>query len=221
MSAILNSLRELAAKLTRSSRAKRQFPHVFFGHNVAVGTHCQFGSNVRIYSEASLSSVSVGDFSYVGGGSKIKHATIGKFCSIGPNVNIGLGLHPTDYVSTYPGFYSTSASGSVPFVERTTFQEQLDVEIGNDVWIGAHALIMDNVLIGDGAIVGAGAVVTKNVAPYAIVAGVPARELKKRFDENLIAFLLEFSWWDKDEDFIRSNASLFKSPDVFHQRFSQ
>jgi len=218
---MMSSLRELAAQMFRSARARRWYPHVYFGHNVSVCKNCRFDANVRIYSDVRLSSVSIGYYSYVGGGTYAQHASIGKFCSVGPGARIGIGIHPTDHISTYPGFYSTNASGSVPFIENTIVNEHAEIDIGHDVWIGANALIMDGVQISDGAIIGAGAVVTKDVAPYAIVAGVPARELRKRFDEDMVAFLLEFAWWDKNEDFLRTQAGRFQSPAAFRKKFCQ
>lgn len=216
---VFASLRELAAQLIRSALAKRRHPHVYFGHNVAVGKNCTFGKSVRIYSEAQLSSAKVGDCSYVGGRTQVQHSEIGKFCSIGPNVQIGLGIHPTNHISTYPGFFSTIASGSMPFVENTALEEHRQIHIGNDVWIGNMAIVLDGVRVGHGAIIGAGAVVTKDVPPYAVVGGVPARLLYMRFDKDMIQFLLEFAWWDKSEDFLRSHAALFQSPAAFKEKF--
>lgn len=215
----IKSLKEFAAQLLRSTKAKAAHPHVVFEHNVAVGAGCHFGNNVRVYSDSRLSSATVGDYSYIGGGAFIQSTTIGKFCSIGQDVRIGLAAHPVNHISTYPGFYSQTASGSVRFVRNIEYEEYSEVCIGNDVWIGACAIIMGGVRIGHGAIVGAGAVVTKDVDPYAIVAGVPARVLRKRFDEEMIDFLLQFGWWDKGEEFFRDHAKDFSSPSEFRQGF--
>ena len=220
MFAIINSLKELAAQMLRSTRARRRFPHVSFGHNVSLGKNCHFGANVRIYSEVSLSAVTIGDYSYVGGRTFAQHVSIGKFCSIGPDVRIGLGIHPVTHISTYPGFYSRNASGAVKFIDKTIVEENAHINIGNDVWIGASAMIMDGVNIGHGAIVGAGAIVTRDVPAYAIVAGVPARHLRDRFDTEMVAFLLDFAWWDRGEDFLKENAYLFRSPQTFREEVS-
>lgn len=212
---LIASCRELMAQLLRSTRATRGYPHVYFAHNTAVAPDCHFGRNVRIYENTRIAATTIGDYSYVGGGSRLQNVTIGKFCSIGPEVRIGLGLHPLDHVSTYPGFYSMQASGSTVFTDRTLIDEHALVEIGHDVWIGANALVMDGVRIGHGAVIGAGAVVTRDVAPYAIVAGVPARRLRDRFEPEMVAFLLDFAWWDRDEAFLRAQAPLFARPPTF------
>lgn len=212
---LIGSFRELLAQLMRSNRAARRYPHVFFAHNTSVAPDCRFGKNVRIYENARIAATKIGDYSYVGRGSHLQNVTIGKFCSIGPEVRIGLGLHPVDHISTYPGFYSTQASGATPFTDRTLVMEHSPVEIGHDVWIGAGAIVMDGVRIGHGGVIGAGAVVTRDVKPYTIVAGVPARHLRDRFEREMVDFLLDFAWWDRDESFLRVNAPLFGKPTAF------
>ena len=217
---LLASCRELLAQLLRSTRAARRYPHVSFSHNAAIANDCSFGRNVRIYENTRLAATTVGDYSYVGGGSRLQNVTIGKFCSIGPDVRIGLGVHPVDHVSTYPGFYSTRPPRTARFVDQGRIAEHAETTIGHDVWIGAGAMIMDGLTIGHGAVVGAGAVVTRNVEPYAIVAGVPARHVRDRFDDTLVAFLLELRWWDRGDEFLRNNAKLFASPADFRERMT-
>lgn len=160
---------------------------------------CYFGYHNRIYGNSILSNVSLGDYSYVGGDCKVMNATIGKFVSIGPSVWIGgLPSHPLHLKSTFPGFYQKDSSfyGIEPEYEYTE-PEFKHVTIGNDVWIGARAMIMDGVAIGDGAVIAAGAVVTKDVPPYAIVGGVPAKILKYRFAEQEIIKMLDSQWWNE------------------------
>lgn len=128
---------------------------------------------------------------------RIVRAQIGAFCSIGPDVNVGgLGNHPIKWISTHPAFYSILKQSGKTFVTSDLFDELKPNKIGNDVWIGASALILDGISIGDGAIVAAGAVVTKDVPPYAIVGGVPAKVIRYRFSEEVIASLLEWQWWE-------------------------
>ena len=164
--------------------------YMSFCHNTV------FGKNNIIYDNTTIVNCKIGDYTYIGGSNKIQNTIIGKFCSIGPEVRIGLGIHPTNLNSTYPGFYTNSEYYRVEKLYDFNGEEYKQVEIGNDVWIGARATILDGVKIGDGAIIATGAVVTKDVPPYAIVGGVPAKIIKYRFDENRIKELLAEQWWN-------------------------
>ncbi len=148
---------------------------------------------------------SIGAFSYFRG-RMVRAARIGRYCSIAPEVVIGATEHPIDWLSTskimyspngydFEAFYNRSA-GITARRERFIYSERIsEVNIGNDVWIGDSAFIRGGVTIGDGAIVGAHAVVTKDVPPYSIVAGVPARVVKMRFPDAVIERLLASRWW--------------------------
>ena len=126
-----------------------------------------------------------------------RDTVIGKYCSIARNVRIGTGRHPTDWLSTHPFQYKECLCGpSLPPGSRRVFADDPPCRIGDDVWIGLDAVIMDGISIGSGAIVGAGAVVTRDVPPYAIVGGVPAKVIRYRFSPEIIASLLELRWWD-------------------------
>lgn len=159
---------------------------------------CSFGYHNIIYENVQLVNVNLGDYSYIGGNCRVMNAEIGKFCSIGQEVLIGgLPSHPLHLKSTFPGFYQIDHS----FYGVEHEYEYLDSEfkkviIGNDVWIGTRAMIMDGVTIGDGAVIGAGALVTKDVPPYAIVGGVPAKIIKYRFSEQKIKEMLASQWWN-------------------------
>ena len=148
----------------------------------------QFGKNAIAYTPFFLHNVIVGDYSYIAKNSNISNCTIGKFCSIGPNFCCGLGIHPTNGISTHPMFYK----GKV--------EEYKHVTIGNDVFIGANVTVLDGVKIADGAIIGAGAVVVEDIPPYAVAVGVPAKVIKYRFDGSTIKQLLAIEWWNWDDD---------------------
>jgi virginiamycin A acetyltransferase len=137
-------------------------------------------------------------------------ASIGAFTSIAPEVGITRENHPIDSVTTHPfPFLSSRGFGGGGGHPRAT---NAPVTIGNDVWLAQRVLILPGVTIGDGAIVGAGAVVTRDVAAYAIVGGVPAKPIRMRFPSEVVDDLLELRWWDWDDDTIRSRLPQFASP---------
>ena len=191
-----------------------KYPHINFQGKVIL-SECEIDDNVKIYHNTIISNTKILKYSYVGGNSKIMNATIGQFCSLGPNLKIGLGMHPTDYISTYPGFYSKKASGSYSLYIAEDIIEHKLIIIKNDVWIGDNSTILDGVTIGNGAVIAAGSVVTKDVPDYAIVGGVPAKIIKYRFSEVEIAKLLSIGWWNKEIDYIKDNAELFLKPKDF------
>ena len=135
----------------------------------------------------------------------LDETVIGCFCSIGRSVNIGNGNHPINYLTSSPYLYADTFGFKTNHTmsHNEWIQHTPPIKIGNDVWIGDFAYIMNGVTIGDGAIIAAHAVVTKDVPPYAIVAGVPAKIIKYRFDENIIAELLKLKWWNLPDKIIK------------------
>lgn len=147
--------------------------------------------------------VSIGAFTYFQTGSLESCRSIGRYCSIAGNLRVGDIEHPTDWLGTSPFQYNASrfgwhesANDYLPLADRKESFRKGPVVIGNDVWIGARATILGGVTISDGAIVAGGSVVTKDVEPYAIVGGVPAKPIRKRFDDATIKRLLDLRWWD-------------------------
>jgi len=136
----------------------------------------------------------LGAYSSVSSFSVVAKTKIGKFCSIGHGSFIGLWEHNT-YVTTH-SFYLYETSGGFVKGYKNYDRDSEWTEIGNDVWVGANAVILKGVKIGDGAIIGGGSVVTKDVPPYAIVVGNPARVIRYRFSPEDIDFLLRLRWWD-------------------------
>lgn len=167
---------------------------------------CQFGRNVALGDFSSIKNSVIGDYSYCSYGTSIRNAKIGKFCSIGHYVQIGLGTHPfNEFISSHPLFYSARKQVGAAILAKNRFKEFEEIQIGNDVWIGAGAIILDGVNIGDGAVIAAGAVVTRDVAPFSLVAGVPAVHKKYKFEEEKIKEILKDPWWDKSLDWIKVN----------------
>ncbi len=172
-----------------------------------------------------LSNVRLGFGSYASEGVDLSNVRTGKYCAIGPGVKTVLGRHPLDLkiAALHPAFYSPSGAMGFTYFRgkegacANSFEEAvyLDKEngyqviIGNDVWIGQDARIMEGVTIGDGAAIGAGALVTKDVEPYGIYVGTPAKKLRSRFDEKTVEKLLKFCWWEKDEAWIQAHIDEF------------
>lgn len=150
--------------------------------------------SAKIYSGTEFYDSSIGRYSYIGYDCEIHSCDIGAFCSIANGLIVGGARHPLNWVSTSPVFYNVSGGTNVHL-------GSIDVEpvsrtiIGHDVWVGSRAIIMQGVSIGNGAVVGAGAVVTKDIPPYAIVGGCPAKVIKFRFNEEIIAKLQASEWW--------------------------
>lgn len=174
--------------------------------------YSQVSRKAKVHGGATLIKASVGDYSYIGKGTRLIHAHVGKFCSVGGGSAIGMGSHSLAYVSTSPIFTSRKNAVGVTWSMSAHYDEYKDIQIGNDVWIGQRVMIMGGVNVGNGAVIGAGAVVTKDVPPYAIVAGVPARVIKYRFSENIINKLESTKWWSLDDQILRDNIELFQSP---------
>ncbi len=213
-------LRWLFKKWSLEYKYRKQ--HLKLEYMVEV-TNCKFNNYNTLYKYARVRDSQFGDFSYVARNCQIYNTKVGKYTCIGPNVNTGMGAHPSsEFVSSHPLFYSTlGQSSGMVIVDKNLFEEFPSTEIGNDVWIGNNTIIKYGVKIGDGAIIGSGAVVTKDVEPYSIVGGVPAKIIKYRFTQDQIEFLLNFKWWDKDLEWIKANKHAFEKIDAFIAKHSK
>lgn len=164
----------------------------------------------------------IGYASYITNDGYFFNTVIGKYSSIGNHVKIIAGTHPIRiFASTHPAFYSLNTPMSLSYVNSNRYEEykyvigtKTSVIIGNDVWIGSYVKIMEGVQIGDGAIIGANSLVTKNAEPYGIYVGNPAKLIRYRFPKEDIDRLLQFQWWNKDENWIKENADKFRDVSI-------
>ena len=185
---------------------------ILFKMRIPSFDHCDIDKTCNISAGSVLARIKMDKYSYTGASTFITDAVIGKFCSIGGEVHIGGGVHPMGTVSTSPVFlhgrnFLRKNFADIPYTPSET------VEIGNDVWIGEAAYIKAGVKVGTGAIIGAHAVVTHDVEPYSVVAGVPAKEIRKRFDEDTIQKLLRLSWWDWPDEKLKRYGPYFSTPE--------
>lgn len=185
------------------------------GDNAVVGDssvlmNSELSDYVQINRNSMIRCSKIGDYSYGGMNFNAIHCIIGKYSSVSWNVSIGGADHDYSKVTTHAFLYNPSF-GMLDDGEELYDRFSDSCEIGNDVWIGAGAQILRGVKVGDGAVIAAGAVVTKNVPPYTVAAGVPAKIIKNRFDEKTVQRLLQIKWWDLDPDIIKYNIGLFNS----------
>ncbi len=173
-----------------------------------------FSEYVHILRGAKLSGVTMGKYSRIGIGCKVTNATLGNFTCVGANTIIGVGQHPTNYLTYHSIFYKKGNWGWhddwVKYPDG--FQEKKRITIGNNVWIGRQCVIMDGVTIGDNAIIATGAIVTKDVPSFAIVGGVPAKIIKYLFNEEIRKRLDEIQWWNLSDNEITKIVELFHLP---------
>ncbi len=174
----------------------------------------KISATARIQSGCNILNIIMGNHSYCGYDCEIIYCEIGSFCSIANNVVIGGPGHPMSWVSMSPLFSEDSSSIKTKF-SKHKFAAFKKTIIEHDVWIGQYAIIKQGIHIGTGAVIGMGSVVTKDVEPYSIVAGNPAREIRKRFDERTISKLLESKWWEFNDSELKKYSAYFTDPEEF------
>jgi phosphonate metabolism protein (transferase hexapeptide repeat family) len=174
-----------------------------------IGRHCE------VLERSSVEYASLGDFSYLGPDGMVADAEIGKFCAIAARVRIGAPNHPIDRPSLHRFTYCPDYYSSAPRDEEFFAARRGDrVRIGHDVWIGHAVTVLPGVTLGDGAVLAAGAVVSKDVPPYTIVGGVPARPIRERFSRDIAAKLARIAWWDWPFETIIERLADFQNPDI-------
>lgn len=178
---------------------------------------CEIDATSNVCAKSSLSNVKMGRYSDIGYNCQIINTTIGSFCSFGANIRIGSASHPMQWVSTSQVFIDRRDTLKDRFSPKK-YDDYLLTEIGNDVWIGDGAFVKAGVKIGTGAVVGMGAVVTKNVPPYAIVGGNPAKVIRFRFDDEIVDGLLASKWWDYSPEKLETMAVYFDDPAMFLEK---
>lgn len=172
----------------------------------------RFTNKTLIDRFSKLKNSTIGRYSRINRNCIIANADIGNFTGVSYGTQIGTGGHPLNYASTSILFHKKNKLTN-KWVEHIPYNAGR-VTIGNDVWVGINCLILDGVSIGDGAVIGAGSIVTKDIPPYAIAAGVPAKVKKYRFDRDVIDRLLEIKWWDLSDAEIDNNIGFFREKGI-------
>jgi acetyltransferase-like isoleucine patch superfamily enzyme len=180
---------------------------------LAVVRNSIFHDYARIKDYAELIDSELGAYSYVSQSSIVNKTIVGKFCSIGHGTYVGLWEHNMS-VSTH-SFYLYETSGDFVKGYKSFDKCAINTSVGNDVWLGANCVILKGCIIGDGAIVGAGSVVTRDVPPYGIAVGNPAKVVKYRFPPEEVAFLLKLQWWNASREILQEmvNSQVFSTLD--------
>lgn len=181
---------------------------------------CEFEKYVVIFDKNKLYGSKIGAYSYIQMGGRVFNCEIGKFCSIAASVSIAPGMHDMSRVTTHPSFYFFTKSLPKIYVTENKLPVFKKVIIGNDVWIGEKVVIIDGITIGNGAVIASGAIVVKDVEPYSVVGGVPAKHIKYRFDDKTIEILQKSEWWNYSDEWFADNAELMLDVNEFIKKIT-
>ena len=188
----------------------------------SIDNNTELDRNTVIFKNVKLIDCVVGRFSYIQENSFIYNTNIGPFCSIAPEVVIGLIDHPKDFVSTSPVFYDKKQP--LPFFfnhDKSTKFFYKKTLLGADCWIGQRVMIKAGVQIGVGSIIGAGSIVTNDVEPYSIIAGIPGKIIGQRFNNLTIEKLKKSQWWNLSEDKLKNLSPIFNNPKTFLSKINE
>lgn len=194
----------------------KKFTYRYISFSAYWDTKTTFTKTTALGGHTRCFNVVIGNYSSIRDRGRAMNAVIGNYTVIAKDCEIGLGVHPTNYLTCHSIFYKNSPWGFHPEWVKPVEGIVKTTHIGNDVWIGAKSIVMDGVTIGDGAIVAAGSVVTKDVPPFAVVGGAPAKIIKYRFSHDVIDRLEEIKWWDMPDERIGEVVELFhiKNPSL-------
>ena len=204
----------MAGKMLGEHPTVHEFSHI---RDSELGAWTDIGRNCAIVESH------IGDYTYLAGDAQVAYATIGKFTSIASHVRINPGNHPMWRVTQHHMTYRRRMFGLGEEDDAEFFQWRRDhhVTIGHDVWIGHAAIIMPGVTVGSGSVIGSQAVVTKDVPPYTIVAGVPAKTIRPRFPAEVAEQLLQIAWWDWSREELESRFDDLLDLDTFLTRYGE
>ena len=220
MKPLRNLIKSAICRIVTKSIPKIKYLDNLHNHDneynlISCANNSEISEKSKLYPLFHILDSKIGDYTYIAMNSFISMTEIGKFCSIGPNLLCGWGIHPTNGISTSPMFYSTRKQNGMTLSNTDKVAERKTIIIGNDVFIGANVTILDGVTIGDGAVIGAGSVVSKDIPPYAVAVGCPIKIIRYRFDEEKIKALRKIEWWNFDEKKLKEVESYFFDVDHF------
>jgi len=203
--------------------AARRLGETPYIHPGAIVENSRLGSWTEIGTGSQIIESTIGDYTYDDGDVSIRYSEIGKFCSIANRVRINPGNHPQDRVTQHHMTYRRRQFGLDQSDDEEFFawRRAHPCVIGHDVWIGHAAVVLPGVRVGTGAVIGAAAVVTKDVEPYQVVVGVPARPVRKRFPEGVIQRILRSEWWSWDRAELEERWRDLCSLDSFLEKYCE